>query len=423
MRRIAVLSLVALAATLSVTACEQVKSATPLSPSLAGPIAGVEISAPVLVSPAAGAKISTDSQPITLVVQNAGSSGVRPLNYLFEIATDINFTSKVFSQTNVAPGEGGRTSLRMTQSLQAERTYYWRVKAQDGANSGDYSAATPFDVFTPVVIGTPTPNSPADGSTVTTRQPVLEVINAPVSGPAGTIKYLFEVATDAGMSGRVVLEEVFADSRGRTSLTVPHELATSTSHFWRARAFDASRVGEWSRIVSFITPAPVVVTPPPTPPTPPPRGGGGGTPTPAANDEINVNAITVVFGVDIRSWAVTSTVTSATHNGDDLCIRHTKQGQWPRLPWFGDNSVIVEGNQWFFANIGGRWLAGANEWLRPGQDCKVVDGHVGHGGFGGSALAEWTPAPGEIVGVAVSTPARAGQWGTAERSNIVLLRW
>jgi hypothetical protein len=44
MRRNAVFCLSAIAAVLSVTACEQVKSATPLSPSIAGPIAGVEIS-------------------------------------------------------------------------------------------------------------------------------------------------------------------------------------------------------------------------------------------------------------------------------------------------------------------------------------------------------------------------------------------
>ena len=32
-------------------------------------------------------------------------------------------------------------------------------------------------------------------------------------------------------------------------------------------------------------------------------------------------------------------------------------------------------------------------------------------------------APDQVNGLAVSTPARAGQWGTAERSNIVHIRW
>jgi hypothetical protein len=94
------------------------------------------------------------------------------------------------------------------------------------------------------------------------------------------------------------------------------------------------------------------------------------------------------------------------------------------LPWFGDYGVLVEGNQWFFANINGQWLGGANEWLRPRPGtAKPSMAMSGEGGYGGSELANWTPRPGETVGVAVSTPARSGQWGTAERSNIVLIRW
>ena len=128
---------------------------------------------------------------------------------------------------------------------------------------------------------------------------------------------------------------------------MPHELAPSTRHYWRVRAFDHLRVGDWSPIWSFTTPAIVQA--------PPPGGGGGGsspTPTPAANDDLNVNSIIIAKGEDIRGWAVTSTVISAGHIGDDICIDHTKAGRWPVLPWF-DSGSTVEGNQWFFANIGG----------------------------------------------------------------------
>ncbi|MEO7191070.1 MAG: hypothetical protein ABI051_08435 [Vicinamibacterales bacterium] len=392
-------------------ACEQAKSATPLSPSIAGPIAGVEISAPGPVSPSAGTKVAADTQPITLVVQNASSNGVRPLNYVFQVASDSGFSSVVFSQTGVTPGEGGRTQLRLPQPLAAERVYYWRVRAIDGANEGEFSAAADFTVFTPVVIGIPALTSPADGATVATNKPTLDVNNASVSGPAGAIHYLFEVATDGGMGNRVAVGDVLAGS-GHTSF-VPNELAASTRFFWRVRAFDFARVGEWSAVRSFVTPAAAAG---PTPPQP-------GTPTPAPNDDIDVRNISVVKGEDIRGWAVTSTITSAGRSGGDLCINHTKAGRWPTVGWFGDNSVLVEGNQWFFANIGGKWYGGANEWLRPGQICKNMDGHVGQGGYGGTLLESWTPAPGEIVGVAMSTPARAGQWTTAERTNIVLIRW
>ena len=39
----------------------------------------------------------------------------------------------------------------------------------------------------------------------------------------------------------------------------------------------------------------------------------------------------------------------------DLCIYHTKLGQWPSGIFFGDPYTLLEGNQWVVANIGGRW--------------------------------------------------------------------
>ena len=55
---------------LILAACAQEKSANPTSPSVAGPIAGVTISAPKLMQPASGAQVSFEQQPITLMVGN-----------------------------------------------------------------------------------------------------------------------------------------------------------------------------------------------------------------------------------------------------------------------------------------------------------------------------------------------------------------
>ena len=408
MRRIFVTSLLLAASVSLAVGCERVKSASPLSPSIAGPIAGVEITQPVATSPAEHARIAADQQPITFTVANAETNGVRPLSYQFDIAIDYEFSQKVYSQTSVAQGQGS-TSFRMPQNLPAERTYYWRVKAYDGANEGLFSPPFPFTVFTPVVIGVPSPSSPGDGATLSTRVVALTVQNAPVTGPAGAITYQFEVATDSAMSNRVASAEVGAGS-GSTSYTTAG-LAASTRFFWRARAFDFARVGNWSAVRSFTTGAGTVVTPPPP------------TTNPAPNDQLDLRQVTIVSrDANITNWAVTSTVISAAHSGSDMCINHTMAGRWPQLPFF-DTGAAIEGNQWFFAQIGGKWYGGANEWLRPGQVCKNVDGHIGQGGYGGTPMANWTPAPGEIVGVAVSTPARGGQTGGAERSNVVLIRW
>ncbi|MBP6715463.1 MAG: hypothetical protein KA205_01260, partial [Acidobacteria bacterium] len=65
------IGLVAAASILS--ACDNVveKSRNPTSPLIAGPIAGVGITAPGLSQPTSGTKFAVDQQPVTLVVQNS----------------------------------------------------------------------------------------------------------------------------------------------------------------------------------------------------------------------------------------------------------------------------------------------------------------------------------------------------------------
>src|SRR5437764_1118854 len=91
---------------LALAGCQTSKSSSPTAPTVAGPIAGVTITAPVLVSPAQGFKFKESEQPISLIVQNATTSGVRALTYTFEVASDSGFGNKVFSRSNVAPGDG-----------------------------------------------------------------------------------------------------------------------------------------------------------------------------------------------------------------------------------------------------------------------------------------------------------------------------
>ena len=71
-------------------ACEAKKSSNPLSPSVAGPIAGVSITTPQLIEPTNGVKYKESQQPIKLVVGNATTNGVRTLSYMFEVAADAD---------------------------------------------------------------------------------------------------------------------------------------------------------------------------------------------------------------------------------------------------------------------------------------------------------------------------------------------
>ena len=104
---------VLVAGTLSalLAACAVEKSETPLAPTVAGPIAGVNITAPKGLEPSAGALIPGDRQPVTLLLENAATSGPRPLSYIFEIATEPGFNNRVFAQDNVPPGDGGRGAV------------------------------------------------------------------------------------------------------------------------------------------------------------------------------------------------------------------------------------------------------------------------------------------------------------------------
>jgi len=254
-------------AVVAATGCAAEKSSNPLTPTVAGPIPGVDITAPKVLIPVA-IKIPVDQQPVTLLAENASSSGVRPLTYLFEVATDSGFTNKVFVREDVTPGDGGRTSLRLPDRLAPERSYFWRVRAQDGANTGPYSAPAGFDVFTPIVINPPGLVAPAVNAVLTTVRPKFVLGNSTRSGPVGNLNYVIEVSDSDTFANKIGVWTV-AEQAGQTSFDTPSDFAFSKILFWHARAFDPTTNGPWSEIRAFQTGAqPVVV--------PPPGGGGGG---------------------------------------------------------------------------------------------------------------------------------------------------
>lgn len=258
--------LVALVAFAAATACATEKSSNPLSPSVAGPIPGVSITAPLALEPPANAQVDSTKQPLTLLLENASSSGVRPLTYTVEVAIDANFTNIVFIREGITPGTDGRTSLRLPDALASGRTYYWRARAQDGANTGPYSAVASFDVFTPVVIEAPEPRAPIGDATLSDTHPRFTVGNAPRSGPAGSITYMIELAEDVNFNNKSAVWQ-FGEQANQTVFEAPVSLAYGRQYFWHVRGADNNTTGPWSAPASFRTPAA---------PAAPPSGGGGG---------------------------------------------------------------------------------------------------------------------------------------------------
>lgn len=251
---------------LTFAACELTKTENPLSPSVAGPIPGVEISAPKLLEPLSGQQIAGDKQPITLLVENAWSTGQRPLSLLIEVATDAGFANVVFSRDGVTLGEGGRTALTLPTPLGTGRAYYWRALAKDGANTGPYSPTMGFNVFTPVSFDKPLPQGPVGNVKVSNLTPEFDFINAPRAGNPGLVTYVIEVATNSAFAG-IIAAWQFPEQANRTKFTAPSGLPVSSQLFWRVRAYEATALGPWSDTASFVTP---------TPTTPPPSTGGGG---------------------------------------------------------------------------------------------------------------------------------------------------
>lgn len=387
------------------------KSENFLGPSVAGPIPGVLITAPTPITPVQGARVSAATQPILFEVENATSSGVRPLSYRFEIAADAEFTTRLLEGQGIPPGEDGRTRFRPPDMLAAERSYYWRVKAEDGANDGPFTLPLTFRVFTPVTLGQPTAVSPSGN--ISTLQPQFVIGNVSRLGPVGSIVYAIEVADNDGFAPLIGDWRVFEQS-GQTRLSSPILLPANKQLFWRTYAADETARGPVSAVQTFRTPS----SAPPAPPPPPPGGGGGGG---SPLDQLDLSQVTWLHQ-NVSAWPVTSTVTDVTITHDTVCVYHTGAGSFPQSP-FGE--IVVEGNVWIFARINGRWYGATWDWLRVGQVCKGARAEE----FGRDQIrippmdASWRPRAGDQVGFMMSSRARDGVSAGQVRSNVMMVTW
>ena len=237
------------------------KSENVLSPTVAGPIPGVTIGIPIPVDPKDGRYIEVASQPVTLTLQNAPTNGERPLNYSFEVATDTTFTNPIFVRENIQPGADGRTTLRLSDALGTGRTYFWRGRAQDGANTGPYSGIAHFAIYTPISVGRPVPLSPANNMLLDSLLTTFNIANVSRSGPVGAMSYILEIADNESFGNRFAVW-TFGEQPGQTRFTTPSPLPAGRQIFWRTRAYDTFGAGgDWSATAIFRTPA--VQAPPP----------------------------------------------------------------------------------------------------------------------------------------------------------------
>jgi hypothetical protein len=269
-------TLCALVATVCLGACEAAKSANPTAPTVAGPIPGVAISAPKALEPVAGTTLEFSAEPPTLLIENAGTSGVRTIWLELEISTDAGFSQLVHQADQIAPGDGGRTAYRLPEPLGAGFTYFWRSRAADGANTGPYSAVSSFNVVPPVVIETPVPAEPQGN--INTNRPDFKARNAAISGTTGVV-YRFHISQRSDFSQTTALLTAPPAANGLTVVSMG-TLPYSTTFYWRVWATDGTKESPLSPTLSFRTPAAPAAPPSGGPIDGLPLGPGGRTPDP-----------------------------------------------------------------------------------------------------------------------------------------------
>lgn len=255
--------LAALAVVVGLVGCEAAKSANPTAPSVAGPIPGVNITAPRALEPFAGQTITFSGAAPSLLIENAGTSGARTIWLEIDVATDPAFTQLVHHADNITFGEGGRTTYQLPSALPAGYTYYWRLKANDGANSGPYSEAQSFTIVPPVVIDPPAATTP--NGNINTSAPEFRVTNGAISGTTG-VSYRFEVSRNSDFTRMVAVVTVPANGSGTTTMSMG-SLPYDTVFYWRVRGGDGSTESNYSNMLAFRTPEAPKQAPVPAPGT------------------------------------------------------------------------------------------------------------------------------------------------------------
>ncbi|HVO30793.1 MAG TPA: hypothetical protein VMV18_08655, partial [bacterium] len=361
------------------------------------------------VSPANGSLIQNASQPVKLTIANAVVTKPGSTTYTFEVATDSGFANKVQSK-DVAENGAGQTSVTL-DTLTPAKDYYWHVRAQGGGTTGVFGATYKFTVGAAVTITTPVPVFPANGAQ-TTGTPSFTVTNVSFTGPAGPITYKYEISDSVAFTNIIVTATVSqgVDLNNQTAFTPQTGLPGNKTLYWRCTALDQTNGA------SSASSAPLSFT---------------------TSYVIDITKIKVAYPAappDISNWAQTGTIIAVEQDGNDatggaMCISFWTSDNWPSIPFFGDPTVPIFANQWYFAYIGGVWYGGPGEYLRSDRDaiCKSGQGTHTIGPDGGwiAPMNTWVPQPGEYVGYMISTPARnwPGLQTINERSNIIVQPW
>ena len=159
------------------------------------------------------------------------------LAYLYEIATDENFTNLVFeTETD--------TNIVKASMLQFGVKYYWRVCARHLTDTTGWGTPSNYTTINTVIL-----KSPADDEQNVVTLPVMQW-----TAQTGIEGFQLQISSDAGFSVPYINSFPDADV---TTYQVLKSLSPQTSYFWRMRAFSNGGIladtTDWSEAWTFKT--------------------------------------------------------------------------------------------------------------------------------------------------------------------------
>jgi hypothetical protein len=198
---------------------------------------------PILASPANNAV----DQPMSITFRWNRAAGAD--TYRLQIATVSNFSSTFTDQSALTD-----TSLQV-DGFDAERTYYWRVRATNEFGDSEWSQVRSFTTQSGVPVA-PVLVTPENGST-----DVSTSVTAIWQVASGADSYRIQVSKVEDFSSTVINIGNITDTSYQLT-----GLENSTPYYWRVNASNESGTSLWSNVWSFTTiidipEVPVLVTP------------------------------------------------------------------------------------------------------------------------------------------------------------------
>jgi hypothetical protein len=367
-------------------------------------VLSVTLTTPLITAPTDGQQIRFSSQPITLTVKNAATTGSAALTYAFQIATDAGFANIAFSKDAVPAGSGGSTSVT-ADPLPGATNYFVRAQAASGGQLGPFTKTRAFSVGPQVTLQTPALAAPGAGSTVSGNL-TLTVNNVARTGPAGAVFYRFDLGDSASFSNIIFTQTIPEVAGSSTSVTVSATSLAAGTYFARVQAGDPLNAvtTPYSAVVSFVF-----------------------TPFSMAQATI-VNS-----PYDLGTWAQTSNITSVVFTGGAFLVDFDERdgpNRWPDTP-FGAGSI--EYTLGMCLNISSHWYCSAVVQFWYGRDLAASGnpGNIAAAWFYSprwGPMTGYQPAEGEIVGLfACAGNCRNNTQGdqsyVKERTNVAFVPW